>query len=140
ESGCMTEDTTLLRADTGVPVTFGELMRDGWEGVLLWSLDEQHRLVPAPVTKVFESGVKDVYLLRLASGREVKASANHPFLTFSGWTPLGELRTGDRVAIPRHIPVPVAAGLGWSEHRIGLLAHLIGYGCVVRSQLVQYTS
>ena len=140
ESGCMTEDTALFRADTGAPVTFGELMRDGCEGVLVWSVDDQHKLVPAPITKVFPSGTKEVYRLRLASGREVKASANHPFLTFSGWTPLGELRTGDRVAIPRHIPVPIAAGLGWSEHRIGLLAHLIGDGCVVRSQPVHYTS
>ena len=140
ESGCMTEDTALFRADTGAPVTFGELMRDGGEGVLVWSVDDQHKLVPAPITKVFPSGTKEVYRLRLASGREVKASANHPFLTFSGWTPLGELRTGNRVAIPRHIPVPIAAGLGWSEHRIGLLAHLIGDGCVVRSQPVHYTS
>ncbi|HEV7188566.1 MAG TPA: DnaB-like helicase C-terminal domain-containing protein, partial [Blastococcus sp.] len=140
ESGCMTEDTALLRADTGAPVTFGELMRDGGEGVLVWSVDDQHKLVPAPITKVFPSGTKEVYRLRLASGREVKASANHPFLTFSGWTPLGELHAGDRVAIPRHIPVPVGAGLGWSEHRIGLLAHLIGDGCVVRSQPVHYTS
>jgi replicative DNA helicase len=140
ESGCMTEDTALFRADTGAPVTFGELMRDGGEGVLVWSVDDQHKLVAAPITKVFPSGTKEVYRLRLASGREVKASANHPFLTFSGWTPLGELRTGDRVAIPRHIPVPIAAGLGWSEHRIGLLAHLIGDGCVVRSQPVHYTS
>jgi replicative DNA helicase len=140
ESGCMTEDTALLRADTGTPVTFGELMRDGGEGVLVWSLDDQHKLVPAPITKVFPSGIKEVYRLRLASGREVKASANHPFLTFSGWSPLGELRTGDRLAIPRHIPVPIEAGLGWSEHRIGLLAHLIGDGCVIRSQPVHYTS
>ncbi len=140
ESGCMTEDTALLRADTGAPVTFGELMRNGGEGVLVWSVDDQHKLVPAPITKVFSSGTKEVYQLRLASGREVKASANHPFLTFSGWTPLGELQTGDRVAIPRHIPMPVEAGLGWSDHRIGLLAHLIGDGCVVRSQPVHYTS
>ena len=54
-----------------------------------------------------------MYRLRLASGREVKASANHQFLTFSGWTSLGELRTGDRVAIPATSPcpsVPVSAG------------------------------
>src|SRR5690242_17069366 len=140
ESGCMTEDTALLRADTGAPVTFGELMRNGGEGVVVWSVDDQHKLVPAPITKVFPSGTKEVYRLRLASGREVKASANHPFLTFSGWTQLGELRTGDRIAIPRHIPAPISAGLGWSEHLIGLLAHLIGDGCVVRSQPVHYTS
>jgi replicative DNA helicase len=122
ESGCLTGDTTLLRADTGAPVTFAELMRDGWDGALLWSLDEQHKLVPAPVTNVFESGIKDVYLLRLASGREVKATANHPFLTFSGWTPLENLSIGDRLAIPRQTPEPIGVGLGWSEHELELLA------------------
>ena len=108
-------------------------MRDGGEGVPVWSVDERQRLVPAPITKVFASGTKEVYRLRLASGREVKASANHPFLTFSGWTPLEELRPGERLAIPRHVPEPINAGLGWSDYRIGLLAHLIGDGCVVRS-------
>ena len=140
ESGCLTVDTTLLRADTGAPVTFGELMHDGGEGISVWSVDERQRLVPAPITKVFASGTKEVYLLRLASGREVKASANHPFLTFSGWTPLEELRPGERLAVPRHLPEPVNAGLGWSDQRIGLLAHLLGDGCVVRSQPVHYTS
>ena len=140
ESGCMTADTTLLRADTGTPVTFAELLRDGWNDVMVWSLDERNQLVPAPVTNVFESGTKDVFRLKLASGREVKATANHPFLTFSGWTPLGDLRPGDRLAIPRRIPAPVMTGLGWSEDRIGLLAHLIGDGCVVKRQPVHYTS
>jgi replicative DNA helicase len=140
ESGCVTADTTLLRADTGAPISFEELMRDGWRDVLVWSLDDQHRLVPAPVVKVFESGTKDVFRLRLASGREVKATANHPFLAFSGWTALGDLRPGDRVGIPRRVPQPLHPGLGWSEHRIGLLAHLIGDGCVIKKQPVHYTS
>lgn len=140
ESGCLTGDTRVLRADTGAEITFDELMRDGWDGVLVWSLDERHRLVPSPVVNVFESGVKDVYRVRLASGREVKVTANHPFLAFAGWTPLGELKPGDRVAIPRHIPAPMSAGLGWSQHRIGLLAHLIGDGCVIKKQPVHYTS
>jgi replicative DNA helicase len=140
ESGCLTGDSRILRADTGAQVTFDELLRDGWDGVLVWSLDEKHRLVPAPVINVFESGVKDVYRLKLASGREVKATANHPFLAFAGWTPLGDLKPGDRVAIPRRVPEPVSAGLGWSEQRIGLLAHLIGDGCVIKKQPVHYTS
>jgi replicative DNA helicase len=140
ESGCLTADTALLRADTGAPVTFAELMRDGCKGMLVWSADESGRLVPAPLTNVFASGTKDVYRLRLASGREVKASGNHKFLTFSGWTALDDLRAGERLAIPRHVPEPIGAGLGWSEHRIGLLAHLIGDGCLVGRQPVHYTS
>jgi replicative DNA helicase len=140
ESGCLTADTTVLRADTGTPTTFGELMQGGWDGALVWSLNDQQRLVPAPITNVFESGTKEAFLLRLASGREVRATANHPFLTFSGWTPLAELSAGDRLAIPRRVPEPVSAGIGWSPYRIGLLAHLIGDGCVIRKQPVHYTS
>jgi replicative DNA helicase len=128
ESGCLTGDTRILRADTGAEVTFDELMRDGWDGVLVWSLDERRRFVPAPIVNVFESGVKNVYRLRLASGREVKATANHPLLALGGWIPLGDLKPGDRVAIPRIIPAPISPGLGWSESRVGLLAHLIGGG------------
>ena len=140
ESGCLTADTTLLRADTGAPVTFQELLDNGHDGVSVWSLDEQSRLVAAPITSVFPSGVKEVYRLKLASGREVKASGNHPFLRFSGWRPLEELAAGDRIAIPRQIPAPISEGLGWTEGRLGLLAHLIGDGCVLRKQPVHYTS
>ena len=53
------------------------------------------------------SGRKEVFQLRLASGREVEATANHPFMTFDGWTPLGELKVGDRLAVPRRVPEPV---------------------------------
>ena len=38
------------------------------------------------------------------------------------------------------MPQPLHPGLGWSEHRIGLLAHLIGDGCVIKKQPVHYTS
>jgi replicative DNA helicase len=121
ESGCMTEDTTLLRADTGAPVTFRELLDNGHEGVLVWSLDEHRRLVPAPVVNVFPSGTKPVYRLRLASGREVKATGNHPFLTFDGWTAMDDLAVNDRIAVPRRTPEPVGSGLDWTDSRLGLL-------------------
>jgi replicative DNA helicase len=140
ESGCLTEDTTLLRADTGAPVTLRTLIDGDHKGVLVWSIDSKRRLVPAPITRVFSSGVKDVFRLQLASGREVKASGNHPFLTLAGWVPLEGLATGDRIGIPRRVPEPVGPALGWTEHRLGLLAHLIGDGCVLRSQPVHYTS
>jgi replicative DNA helicase len=50
------------------------------------------------------------------------------------------LAAGGRLAIPRHTPEPIGSGLGWSKHRLGLLAHLIGDGCVLRKQPVHYTS
>jgi replicative DNA helicase len=109
ESGCLTADTTLLRADTGAPITFEALMRDGCEGISVWSLDEDRRMVAAPLTAVFASGVKDTYRLTLASGRTVKASGNHQFLTYTGWAGLDSLAVGDRLAVPRRVPPPIGS-------------------------------
>src|SRR5487761_1176115 len=57
ESGCLTGDTRILRADTGAEVTLGELLASGERDVPVWSLDEGMRLVPRPLTHAFYSGV-----------------------------------------------------------------------------------
>ncbi len=140
ESGCLTRETTLLRADTGAPVSFGELMDKGWEGVSVWSLDDDRKIVAAPITNVFPSGVKQTFKMLMASGRTVTATDTHKFRTLHGWTALGDLVPGSRLAIPRAIPAPMTGGLGWSTYRLGLLAHLLGDGCVLTKQPVHYTS
>jgi replicative DNA helicase len=98
ESGCLTAATRLVRADTGHEVTLGELVHDDVRDIPVWSLDERYRLVPGQLVRAFPSGVKDVYRLRLASGRCVDASANHPFLTVEGWKRVDSLVVGDRIA------------------------------------------
>jgi replicative DNA helicase len=138
ESGCLTADTRILRADTGAEVTFGELMRTG-ERPLVWSLDERKRMVARPMTNVFPSGRKEVFKMRLASGREIEATANHPFMTFDGWTPLGELKVGDRLAVPRRVPEPVDTSR-MDDSEVILLAHMIGDGSCVKNQPIRYAS
>ncbi|ODQ89661.1 replicative DNA helicase [Mycolicibacterium flavescens] len=138
ESGCLTANTRILRADNGAEVTFGELMRTG-ERPLVWSMDERKRMVARPMTNVFYSGHKEVFKVRLASGREVEATANHPFMTMDGWTPLGELTVGDRVAVPRRVPEPVRTQR-MEESEIILLAHMIGDGSCVKRQPIRYAS
>ena len=138
ESGCLTASTRILRADTGAEVTFGELMRTG-ERPLVWSLDEQLRMVARPMTNVFPSGHKEVFRLRLASGREVEATGNHPFMRLDGWTPLEELTVGDRLAVPRRVPEPVDTKR-MAESEVILLAHMIGDGSCVKRQPIRYAS
>jgi len=98
ESGCLTADTRLVRVDTNAEVTLGELVESGETGVPVWSLDEHYRLVPGTLTAAFASGVKETFRLRLASGRRIDASANHPFLTLDGWTRVDSLVAGSRIA------------------------------------------
>ncbi len=113
-------------------------MRTG-ERPLVWSLDERKRMVARPMSNVFYSGHKEVFRLRLASGREVEATANHPFMTLDGWTPLGELAVGDRLAVPRVVPEPVNTQR-MADEEVILLAHMIGDGSCVKRQPIRYAS
>ena len=139
ESGCLTADTRILRADTGAEVSLGELVASGERDVAVWSLDERLRLIPRTMTHAFPSGVKEVFRVRLRSGREVEATANHPFLTYEGWHPLGALQAGSRVAVPRHTPGPIDLR-PLPEAEVIMLAHLLGDGSFVRKQSIRYAS
>ncbi len=121
ESGCLTADTRMLRADTGEEVAMGDLLAAGATNIPVWSLDDDRRLVARTMTHVFPSGMKEVFRLTLASGRQIKATANHPFLTFDGWMPLGELVPGSRIAAPRRLPVPLHTA-AWDDEEIILQA------------------
>ena len=139
ESGCVTAGTRIMRADTNTEVTFGELLASGARDVPVWALDDRLKLVPRTMTHVFSSGRKEVFRIRLRSGKEVQATANHPFLTLDGWTPLGELTAGSRVGVPRHVPPPMASTM-MDEDEVVLLAHLLGDGSFVKRQPIRYAS
>jgi replicative DNA helicase len=139
ESGCLTADTRVLRADTGAETTMGELLESGAEDVPVWSLDDNLRYVRRHLTHVFPTGRKPVFQLTTASGKTVRATANHPFLTYDGFRPLGELAPGDRIAVPRHVPAPDHMTV-WEDEKVVLLAHLIGDGSFVERQPLRYAS
>ncbi len=127
ESGCLTAETRVLRADTGTQVTLGSLLASGEREVPVWALDERLRLIARPMTHVFTTGVKEVFRVRLASGRQVEATANHPFLTYDGWRPLSEIPAGSRVAVARHVPPPLELR-DMPEAEIVMLARHLTHG------------
>jgi replicative DNA helicase len=139
ESGCLTADARVLRADTGAEVTMGELHASGERDIPVWSVDHDYKVVQATMSHVFSTGVKETFRLTLASGREITASANHPFLTYDGWARLDELAEGSRLAVPRSIPAPATTTV-LDDREVILLAHLLGGGCVAPLQPIQYTS
>ena len=65
----------------------GELFASGAKDVPVWSLDDSLRYVRRHLTHVFATGRRQVFQVRLASGKQVRATANHPFLTYDGWRP-----------------------------------------------------
>jgi replicative DNA helicase len=137
ESGCLTAGTRILRADTGAETTMEELFALQAKDVPVWALDESLRYVRRHLTHVFPTGVKPVFRLRTASGKTVRATANHPFLTVDGWKPLGELGATDTIAVPRHVPAPERV-TAWSDDQVVLLARLLGGGTVAPRRPVRY--
>ncbi|MFH5821428.1 replicative DNA helicase [Georgenia sp. AZ-5] len=139
ESGCLTADTRVMRADTGAEVTMGELFLSGGKDLPVWALDDRLKYVRRHITSVFSTGVKPVFRMKLASGREITATGNHPFLTYTGWTALEELQVGSRIGVPRHVPAPDHEA-DWDDRKVVMLAHLLGDGSFVRRQPIRYAS
>lgn len=139
ESGCLTAGTKLLRADTNTEITLGELIESDAKNLAVWSLDDRFRLTPALLTHAFPSGVKPVFRMTLSSGRTIEATANHRFRSIDGWTALGDLVPGSRIAVPRRLDTAMNAA-AMDNDELVLLAHLIGDGCVLPRQPVHYTS
>jgi replicative DNA helicase len=139
ESGCLPADTRILRADTGAETTMGELFESGARDVPVWALDDNLRYVRRHLTHVFATGQRPVLHVTTSSGKTVRATANHPFLTYDGFRPIGELAPGDRIAVPRHVPAPDRMTV-WEDEKVVMLAHLIGDGSFVKRQPLRYAS
>ncbi|MEK7509329.1 MAG: replicative DNA helicase [Patescibacteria group bacterium] len=137
DSGCLTGDTLIQRADTGERIPIKALV--GKTNVPLVSMDASYRLRPMLASAVFSSGEKQVFSLTTRSGRTIKASGNHQFLTFEGWQRLDALQEGDRIALPRFLTAQEAPSQ-LSVNELVLLAHLLGDGCVLPRQPIHYTS
>ena len=63
-----------------------------------------------------------MFELRTRAGLRIRATANHPFRMLDRWTPLGELKVGDRIAVAREIPVFGRTPLpDWEATLLGLM-------------------
>ncbi|MCB0039278.1 MAG: replicative DNA helicase [Caldilinea sp.] len=111
ESGCLAGDTPIYLPNEGRYVPIRSLV-DGECPVIACLDQESWKLTAAPVARAFCTGVKAVFELRTQSGRSVRATANHRFLTATGWKRLDELVVGDHIAAPRSLMGPTSATMG----------------------------
>jgi replicative DNA helicase len=128
----------ILRADNGAEVTCEELYRNGGRP-LVWTFDGRKRLVERQVTDMTSGERQEAFTLRLASGRRLEATADSQYMTIAGWKPLSELGIGDRLAVPRRVPEPLAPQR-MADDEVVLLAHMIGDGSCIKRQPIRYAS
>jgi len=141
ESGCLTGDTLVTVADSGKRTSIKELVsRYPTGGFRVWALNEDYKLVKATVSNAFSTGVKETYELTTGLGRKIRATANHKFLTISGWKRLDELTIGDHLALPRKVQSVEKYNESITNDQLALLGHLIGDGCTLPRHSIQYTT
>lgn len=112
--GCLTEDTKVFTNPRG-PVSIKSI--EPGHKVYAWDQVTNTLKKALVKAKVF-NGYKEVFRVE-AGGRDIQATANHPFLTlvhrknaklhkkgffYPLWKPLQELKPGDLIAIAKKIP------------------------------------
>jgi replicative DNA helicase len=122
---CVAWDTPIVDPATGDLTTAAELHRAGVSGrrVSVLALTGGGELRPVRPQTFVDNGYKPVYRVRTRSGREVRTTASHPFLTPGGWRPLADLAAGQCVGVPAVIPVFGHDPLPPDE--VLMLAHLV---------------
>jgi len=114
---CVTGDTRVLDATSGALVPIIAMKA----GSTVMGLDGW-RAARASVSAFIPQGRKPVFELRTRAGMRIRATANHPFRTLHGWTPLEGLAPGSRIAVPRELPVFGTTPLpDWEASLLGLM-------------------
>lgn len=134
---CVVGSTEIIDPATGRLYRVNDLASGKVRFDQTLTCDTDHlRLKAGSISGVHDNGVKPVYRLTTRLGHEIEATANHPFYTVDGWRELGTLRTGDKIAVPRRIPVE--GSKEWPEHEVIVLAHLLAEGNLCHPSGVYY--
>jgi Fe-S cluster assembly scaffold protein SufB len=104
--GCLTGDAGILLNNDVVPIARVEA------GATVYSLNADMQWERHPIIAKRHSGRQRVFRLRTENHREIRATANHPFLALVkrgmrvslAWKRLDQLEAGDRVAISGTLP------------------------------------
>jgi len=120
---CIAKDSFIQLANQGGITRIDELVSSPKE-FSVQSL-EDNRFVEKSVVSRFDNGKKEVYEITLRTGKRIKATKDHQFLTPDGWKTLQELKKGQFLATPKKL---FTGKKTFDKHRIKILAYLIADG------------
>lgn len=113
--GCLVGDSKIFTNPKG-PVNIEDI--NPGEKIYVWD-ERTNSITKSKVTAKMVSGIKKVYTVK-AGGRQLEATANHPFLTLTRkknslfhkkgffhfeWKPLEELQEGDVIGLVKKVPL-----------------------------------
>lgn len=126
---CLAAKSEIVLADGSIK-TIAEIYAGQFDPDLLTLGDDFKLRITRPSVYV-DDGIKPLYRVRTRLGRQIETTLTHPYLTIRGWRSLGLLQVGDRIAVPRRLPVMGDRQLRRCE--VKLLGYLIGDGCLTQT-------
>jgi len=133
---CITGDAMILLSD-GRLKAMKEIIADKDTNIV--SLDEKTKqFTKGKVIKHISNGKKKCFKVVTRTGREIKGTANHPLLTPTGWKNIEDIKKGEYVASAKQISFFGKKRL--PEHKLKLMAYLIGDGCLRIENAVGFTN
>ncbi|PZO19732.1 MAG: replicative DNA helicase [Leptolyngbya foveolarum] len=120
---CLSANAEILLTDGSI-TTIQKIYQE--RDAELLTLNDRWQFEAAKPSAFIDDGQKPVFKVTTRLGRQVETTLTHPYLTMTGWKPLAELGVGDRIAVPRRLPVFGSQSL--PEHQVKLLAYFIGDG------------
>jgi replicative DNA helicase len=130
---CLAFDSQLVLADGSV-ISIEEIYQRYQQHQTkpnLLTLGKDWRFEQTRPSAFIDDGIKPVFRVTTALGRQIETTLTHPFLTITGWQKLSKLCVGDKVALPRQIAIFGQEVRPSCE--IKLLAYFLGDGCLTQS-------
>ena len=121
---CIVAGSRLVNPETGAMQTIDDMVAKQNGQVI--SLQDNFKLRRSQASAFVDDGIKPVFKVTTALGREIETTLTHPFLTGEGWVPLGNLKEGKHVAVPRQLNVFGERQM--PDHEVKLLAYMIADG------------
>lgn len=136
---CLTGDTLIPNPIDGKLYSIEDLIVNPskWK---VWNIDKNYQLKQDNIIGIVANGIKDVFLLKTSSGREIKCTNNHKFFSEDLiWKDLKNFKVGDLIAVPNKIlNSKVIKNISISEAKI--LGYFLGDGCILRNCCPNFTN
>lgn len=123
---CVAGDTEVWDLGSGSLRTVREIHESGDLPTVHGFDETTGRMRTAQVDAVAQQGVRDIYRVTSETGKNVRVSGNHPFLTPDGWVEAADLAEEAYVAVPAALPNAVESR--FTDDEIVVLGYLLGDG------------
>jgi len=123
---CVSGDTLLTDTRTGKRLPVEEIYKRN-ERPALSVVNPHLKLESCIPASIQQNGIKTTYEIRTRSGKQIRATNNHRFLTIDGWKELKELQEHQsKIATPRTLNIKAKKKL--ADYKNAVLGYLLSEG------------